>query len=106
MVIEIKQGDTRHVIKAILKNEHLQPIDISNARVRIQIAKGGHLIIDNEMVVQPTMGEAWYAFKEGETDVPGFYTFEIKVVYQDGRIETFPHSGYLHLQIRETIGGF
>ena len=40
-----------------------------------------------------------------ETDTAGVYRAEFEVMYNDGRLETFPNDGYISIQILSDLGG-
>jgi hypothetical protein len=48
-------------------------------------------------------GEVWVVWNFGETDTAGTFLAEIVVEYPDGKRETFPHDGYINIQIMENI---
>ena len=104
-MIEIKQGDTRHAIQAILTNSDGNPVDISQASVKFLMGVGSHRIVEGYAQQTEKQGEVWYVFNEGETDVAGYYTAEFRVTYGDGKVETFPYNDAFKIRIRERIGG-
>lgn len=104
-MIEIKQGDTRHAIQAILMKANGTPVDLSSASVRIVIGRRGQVVLDRPVAQTETPGEVWYVFSSGETDIPGFYEVEFIVTYADQKVETFPNNETIKLRIRERIGG-
>lgn len=105
MRITIKQGDTRHAIRALLKTVDGIPIDLSNAKVRFLMAsRRGPIVLNNEATVEVD-GKVHYVFTDGETDVTGFYEAEFLVTYDDMRVETFPHQGKISITIENRLGG-
>lgn len=104
MKLTIKQGDTRHAIRALLKNVNGELVDLSAATIRFKMMNRFQTILDREATLE-TDGTVQYVFEDGETDVPGIYAIEFLVTYDDGRNETFPHEGFIKLVIEQRIGG-
>lgn len=105
MRISIKQGDTRHAIRAALKTLDGIPIDLIGAKIIFKMSnRYVGLLIDREAVYE-TDGKVHFVFQDGETDAPGLYEAEFQVTYSDGRVETFPHSGKFQVYIENRIGG-
>ena len=48
-------------------------------------------------------GEIWVVWAAGETDATGVYRAEFEVLYDDGKVETFPNDGYISVQILENL---
>lgn len=106
MAITIKQGDTRHAIQAVLKNSAGIPVDLTQASVIFTMnGRYGNNSISRYAQQTSVDGEVWFVFDVGETDTPGIFRAEFKVEYADGKIETFPHSGYLQINIERNLGG-
>ena len=105
MQISIKQGDTRHAIRASLKTVDGVPIDLTSAQIVFKMYSRyvGELI--NRQANYETDGRVHFVFEPGDTDKAGMYEAEFQVTYLDGRIETFPHSGKLQIYIEKRIGG-
>lgn len=104
-MIEIKQGDTRHAIQAILKDVNGSVVDLSQATVKFVMGKRGATVFMADAQQTEVAGEVWYVFNPGETDVPGFYSCEFAVTYVDGKSEIFPHKGSIPLRINQKLGG-
>jgi len=105
MKLTIKQGDTRHAIRAALKTVEGTPVDLSSASVRFKMSQRfGTIALDREATIEPD-GTVHYVFNDGETDVSGFYKAEFLVTYADAREETFPHDGTIEIHIKNRIGG-
>lgn len=105
MKLTIKQGDTRHAIRATLKNVNGALIDLSTSTIRfVMVSRKNGILIDREATLEPD-GRVSYVFEEGETDVVGDYAIEFLVTYEDGREETFPHKGFIKLTIEQRNGG-
>lgn len=104
MRINLKQGDTRHAIKAVLKNIDDHPVDLSTAIVDFNMARRhGNLVISRRAKQTDKTGEVWVVFNEGDTDSSGLYKAEFQVTYSDGRKETFPNDGYIEIMIESRV---
>ncbi|MER2047313.1 MAG: hypothetical protein ABTA23_03710 [Solibacillus sp.] len=105
MLIAIKQGDTRHAVRATLKTLEGVPIDLSGTTIIFKMSNR-HVgtFIEREAVYE-TDGKVHFIFQGGETENAGMYDAEFEVTYADGRIETFPHSGKIQVYIEKRIGG-
>ena len=104
--ITLKRGDTRHAIKAILKDNDGDPVDLTGCEVKFIMAPLGRpAAIDREVHVQDAgAGEVWVVWVPGDTDISGIYRAEFKVTYLDGRKETFPNDGYIGINIMNDLG--
>jgi 5-hydroxyisourate hydrolase-like protein (transthyretin family) len=105
MKLTIKQGDTRHAIRATLKSVNGEVIDLSAAAIRfVMVSRKNEILIDREANLESD-GRVSYVFEEGETDIVGDYAIEFLVTYEDAREETFPHKGFIKLTIEQRNGG-
>ena len=105
--VTLKRGDTRHAIKAILKNAQGNPVDLTDCSVSFHMAPPGRPpTISRQVDIHDAEGgEVWVVFAPGETDVSGVYRAEFRVTYGDGRKETFPNDGYINIQILSDLRG-
>lgn len=105
MRIAIKQGDTRHAIRATLKTLEGVPIDLSGATIIFKMSNR-HVgtVIEREAVYEID-GKVHFVFQGGETEIARMFDAEFEVTYTDGRVETFPHSGKIQVYIEKRIGG-
>lgn len=104
-MITLKQGDTRHAIRATLQTDQGVPVDLTGATVRFDMKHYlKDLMITKSADVQ-TGGVVEVVFNSPETDLPGTYNAEFVVVYADERTETFPSSGYIEVKIEKRVGG-
>ena len=103
--VTIKRGDTRHAIRAVLKNTQGTPVNLSGCSVSFHMAPPGRPpTISRAVDIHDALaGEVWVVFAPGETDISGVYRAEFQVTYPDGRKETFPNSGYLAIQILDNL---
>ncbi len=105
--ITLKRGDTRHAIRAVLKDADGDPVNLTDCEVKFHMAPLGRQAIVNRAahIQNAEKGEVWVVWVPGETDTAGIYRAEFQVVYLDGRKETFPHNGYISIQIMNDLGG-
>lgn len=104
--ITIKRGDTRNCIKAVFKDANGAPIDLTGCAANFHMAPLNRpAIISRAVHIQDVAtGEVWVVWAPGETDTAGVYRAEFEVLYDDGKIETFPNDGYISIQIIEDLG--
>ncbi|MGS0745553.1 BppU family phage baseplate upper protein [Syntrophomonas erecta subsp. sporosyntropha] len=104
--ITIKRGDTRHAIKAVLKDASGAPVDLTGCSVNFHMAPLNRpAVISRAAHIQDAVtGGVWFVWASGETDTAGIYRAEFEVVYRDGRRETFPNDGYISIQILDDLG--
>lgn len=107
MRLTIKQGDTRHAIRATLKDVNNNPVDLSAAQVDfiMQSKRPGTAQVIRRVQQTADVGEVWVVFQDGDTAISGYYKAEFKVVYSDGKVETFPHAGVIAITIEPSLGG-
>ena len=106
--VTLKRGDTRHAIRAILKDSSGSPVDLTDCSVSFRMAPlGRSATVSRAVDIHDALaGEVWVVFAPGETDISGgYYRAEFRVVYGDGRRETFPNDGYIKIQILSALRG-
>lgn len=105
--VTLKRGDTRHALKAILKDSSGSPVDLTDCSVSFRMAPFGRsAVVNREVDIHDTAGgEVWVVWSPGETDISGVYRAEFRVTYGDGRRETFPNNGYINIQILSDLRG-
>jgi len=101
----LKRGDTRHAVKAILKDVEGDPVDLTGCEVSFAMAPlGRRAVINRAAHIQDAVaGEVWVVWVPGETDITGIYRAEFKVIHPDGKKETFPSDGYISIQIMNDL---
>lgn len=105
MKITLKQGDTRHAIRATLKTVDGAAVDLNGASVRFRMAdRVGVVLVDRDAVVGVD-GITEFVFILGETSAVGKHVAEFLVTYADGREETFPNKGKIQVYVESRIGG-
>jgi hypothetical protein len=65
----------------------------------------GQTVVDNVANIDQVTGPpiVSYDWLPGDTDNSGEHKAEFKVTYADGRIETFPNNGFIHIPIIRDI---
>jgi hypothetical protein len=103
--ITIKRGDTRNCIKAVLKDATGNSVDLTGCDVNFYMVPlcGTTVIKRAAHIEDATAGEVWVVWAPGETNTSGIYQAEFKVVYLDGKVETFPSDGYISIQIMNDL---
>jgi hypothetical protein len=104
--ITIKRGDTRHAIKAVLKDANDTPVDLTDCSVNFHMAPLNRPAVISRAahIENAAAGEVWVVWGPRETDMAGVYRAEFEVIYDDGRHETFPNDGYISIQILNDLG--
>ena len=107
MTFYIKQNDTTPAIKATLKDGDGTVINLTDASVRFHMRKvGGETsVVDSAAtVVSPaTSGIVQYSWIGADTVNTGLYSAEFEITYGNGKIETFPNSDYIRVEIVDDI---
>lgn len=115
MTVYLKTGDTRTPVAATLKTPKGALVNLEGADVRFcmaptrrnylsQISTNGAALIDREAtILDAAAGRIAFVFEDGETDHAGTFHGEFKVTYPDGRLERFPNSGYILIQISNSL---
>lgn len=103
--IFVKQNDTKNTIKAVLYDKNRKPVDVTDAKVRFLMSKGGEIRVDNEAIITDAKnGVVIYPFSEGDLQESGTHQAEFEVTYEDFRIETFPTINYIPIIVMKDLG--
>ena len=105
MRITLKQGDTRHAVRATLKKADGTTVDLTGATVIFKMAEREGAVVVNREATASTDGVVEFIFNVGETDKVGIHHAEFFVTYVDGRVETFPNKGKIEIYVESRIGG-
>ena len=107
MTFFIKQNDTNPALKATLKDGDGTVINLTDASVRFHMRKidSTTSVVDAAAsVVSPaTSGIVQYAWSGSDTASAGMYSAEFEITYGDGKIETFPNSDYIRVEILDDL---
>lgn len=103
--MNIKQGDTRRAIKATLKDDLGNAINLTDCSVIFTMTNLSRTVrIERESIINDALqGSVWFVFNAGDTDVPDSYRAEFKVTYPDSRVETFPNHKYISINIERKL---
>lgn len=96
--LTIKRGDTRNaVITPLIKNG--EPVDLTECTVLFYMkgkVDGGHAVVLDD-------GRVMYPLEENAVAKSGTFRAEFKVIYPDGRKETFPNNDYITISIKTDL---
>lgn len=103
----IKSGDTSPDIKVQLLNENRDPKNlqtVSEVRFVMEHAGDDSVVVDDTgSVTDTTDGIVSYSWSDGDTDQAGYHRAEFEITYHSGKVETFPNSGYIDIDITKGI---
>lgn len=103
----IKQNDTSPSMRATLKGSDGSAINLNNATVGFKMGPitGGALTVEAAAdIFDAGEGVIEYLWTTDDTSTSGSYRAEIEVTYSDGKVETFPNSGFIRVEITPDIG--
>lgn len=100
--IKIKRGDTAPALRYAFPAE----VDLTDATVAFIMSPrpGGQSVVVAPAAVlttEPPVAE--YTWSKGDTDTDGSYYAEFEVSFPDGRVQRFPSSGYLRINISQWL---
>jgi hypothetical protein len=101
----IKRGDTSPALRFALLPEN---VSLTGATVRFQMrARRGSTVINRAAEILSVFEPAVVAhfWIPSDTDTPGRYEAEFRVIYLDGRTETFPNLGFIEVFVTEDVAG-
>jgi len=110
MTFTIVQEDTAPPIESQLTDSGI-PVDLTDNVSNIHFYmedKFDRVVISDDLtgrvnIVSGTEGKVEYTWRSGDTDTVGVYNSEWQVLYDDGKIETFPSRGKIRVEIVEKI---
>lgn len=110
MTFTIVQNDTAPPISSKLTDSN-EPVDLSSdvSNVYFHLEdKFDRVVVSDDLtgrvnIVDGVSGEVEYAWRSGDTSDIGSYEAEWQVLYEDGRVETFPSRGKVDVEITEQI---
>lgn len=100
--IKIKRGDTAPALRYTFPAE----VDLTDATVAFIMSPrpGGQSVVVAPAAVlttEPPVAE--YTWSQGDTETDGSYYAEFEVSFADGRVQRFPSSGYLRIDIGQWL---
>ena len=105
---EIMEDDTDPAVEGIVKDGFDSPVNLTGATVtfKMRLAPAGAVKIaagTMGAVGDATLGRQKYSWAASDTDTPGTYEAQVKVVFANGNIRTFPPSGYVTVEVGDAI---
>lgn len=104
----IKEGDTSPALVAFLTDNDDNPINLTEAVVRFQMAPRddrSDLKVDADAVVTDGEdGEVTYNWASDDTDTVDTYVAEFEVTYVDDTEETFPNDAEIVVEVYDEVG--
>jgi len=97
----IKQNDSSPTIRATLKGADGASLNLSGATVSFFMKRdSGDTVIQGAAdLFDPSQGIVQYEWVSGDTAIAGSYGAEFEITYADGKVETFPNSGKIQVNI-------
>ena len=106
MAFYIKQNDTSPNLRAILKDGDEVAINLTDATINFHMRTvgGETAVVDAAAsIVSAENGILQYLWDAADTATVGSYQAEFEVTFAGGKIETFPHNGYIRVEITDDI---
>lgn len=103
----MKAGDTGSpLVVQILNKSDYEPVDLTGASVDFRMFKINDddtvtTLVDASATVETpeTEGTITYNWAAGDTDIAGNHKAQFEITFSGGRVETFPSSGYIEINI-------
>lgn len=109
MTFRCKQGDRARTLRARLEDATGRAVPLTGAAIRFRmepdVAGLRDAVEGPAVLLDAATAEVGYSWAEGDTDVPGLYSAEFRVVYGNGQPETFPGEGYIDVVIERRMAG-
>lgn len=102
----IRQTRTAPIIRAVLKDQGGDPIDLSGATVTFRlVAADGTVIVDGGAVTvnDASGGDVQYAWQSGDTDDKGVFSGFFDVAFAGGADDTIPTPGRIRVIIEPRV---
>lgn len=96
-----KQGDTYPPLRQTLTRSSGIPVELNASSVKFtMINENNRLVItDNANIIDAQRGIVEYQWKETDLSRHGAYFAEFEVTYSNGKVETFPNTGYIKIKV-------
>lgn len=104
-VFVIKQNDRQPYLRATLLQADGAPVDLTGATVKfiMQRQDGTVSKVNAEAIIISALeGIVEYRWADGDTDTPGNYHAEFKVLFPGSQL-TVPNAGYIVVRIEEGL---
>lgn len=107
----IKQNDTSpKLTRTYFTDRDIDSTGVTVSSVSIHMAErdGGTVSLNSTATLEAEDYDTnsitvSYDWASGDTDTVGEYNVEFEITYSDGKVETFPKDGYIHLKISKEI---
>lgn len=102
----IKRNDLSPIIRASLKDANGNYANLGGASVLFKMQRltgSGDAISSAGSISDASTGTVEYSWQSGDTAISGGYRAEFEVTYSDGKVETFPNSHFIRVEITEDI---
>ena len=103
----MKEGDLSPDLQVTLKDAADAAVDVTEATsVKFYLRKKHGAVVVNgadATVVTPASGVVKYVWQAGDSDTPGQYEGEFRVVFSGGAPETFPNASYIDILILDAL---
>ena len=103
----IKQYDNEPPLDVALEDDFGHPINLEGASVtfymRSRTTKQVKINGGPVTVLYPIRGEVRYQFRSVDTNTPGIYEVEFRVLDVVNGIQRFPNNGYILIHVVESI---
>lgn len=101
----IKRNDLSPTIRVSLKDANGAYVNLNNASVlfKMQPMLGGAIVSSSAEIFDTSTATVEYDWQVGDTDTSGSYRAEFEVTYSDGKVESFPNSGFIRVEITDDI---
>lgn len=115
--ITLKRNDNRIALEATLRKPDGTAENLNNAAVKFIMRSGrfntrygrydynDQAVINREVdTIDAAAGKVWMVFTTQELSAEGWYLAEFEATYPDGRVETYPNTDYIPIQILKDLG--
>lgn len=101
----IKRNDLSPTIRVSLKDANGAYVNLNNASVLFKMLPmlGGEIISSSADIFDTSEATVEYIWQVGDTGTSGSYRSEFEVTYSDGKVESFPNSGFIRVEITDDI---
>lgn len=112
MAFEIKQNDRRPLFVVALKDDFGEESEAAvnlttsgTVLFNMRDANSGEVKISRgtASITNAAGGEVTYNWGTADTNTAGTYVAEMEVLWNDGKVETFPNNGYWDVMVNDDI---
>lgn len=97
----IKQGDTSPQLEVVLKDGEGNVVDLTNHTLFFGMAEtNGRLKVNSvATLISASAGNIRYEWAAGDTDTPGTYLAEFKIINPSGDVLSYPNSTEKQIEV-------